>query len=188
MKLTIWSRLYWPRMRNDIENWVKCCRACTMAKRGPRRQRAPLQQEQELNGSPFDHVTFDVISTLPIMMNGNRFILTMIDYFFKWAEAYLLPNHKAETVADCIIKQWIAHHGIPVRIHSDKAPEFRRHVITQLKKILDMKGTFTIPYRPRSNGLCECMNQMIENIIKCTVREERTTWDKSLDLVLVFWN
>ncbi len=36
MKLTLSSRFYWPRMRNDIKNWVKCCRTCAMAKRGPR--------------------------------------------------------------------------------------------------------------------------------------------------------
>ncbi len=105
-------------------------------------------------------------------MNGNIFILMMIDYFSKWAEAYALPNHKAETVADCIVNRWIAHHGIQIRIHSDNAPEFRGHVISQLKKMLSMKGTFTAPYRPQSNGLCECMNQTIENIIKCTVRDE----------------
>ncbi len=122
MKCTVCSRFYWPRMRNDIENWLKCCQSCTMAKRGPRQQRAPLQQE--LSRSPFDRVAFDVIGPLPIMANGNRFILTMIDYFSKWAEAYALPNHKAETVADCIVKWWIAHHRIPVRIHSDNAPEF----------------------------------------------------------------
>ncbi len=154
-----------------------------MAKRGPRRQRAPLQQE--LSGALFDRVAFDEIGPLPITANGNRFILTMIDYFSKWAEAYSLPNHKAETVADCIVKRWIAHHGIPVRIHSDNAPEFRGHVITQLKKMLSMKGTFTTPYRPQSNGLCERMNQTIENIIKCTVREDRANWDKSLDLVMI---
>ncbi len=28
----------------------------------------------------------------------------MIDYFSKWAEAYALPNHNSETVADCILK------------------------------------------------------------------------------------
>ncbi len=94
-----------------------------MPKRGPRRQRAPT-------GTKF------------------RFILTMIDYFSKWAEAYALPNHKAETVADYIVNWWIAHHGIPVRIHSDNAPEFRTHVISQLKKMLSMNCTFTTPYRP----------------------------------------
>ncbi len=29
------------------------------------------------------------------------------------------------------------------------------------------------------------MNQMIENIIKCIVREDRINWDKSLDLVMM---
>ncbi len=45
MKLTVCSRFYWPLVRNGIENWMKCCRSCTMSKRGTRRQRAPLQQE-----------------------------------------------------------------------------------------------------------------------------------------------
>ncbi len=120
-------------------------------------------------------VAFDVTGPFPISANGNRFILMMIDYFSKWSETYALPNHKALTVADCNFKQWIALHGIPVRIHSDNAPEIRGHVITKLKKMLSMKGTFTTPYRPQSNGLPERMNQTIENIIKCTVREERTS-------------
>ncbi len=46
------------------------------------------------------------------------------------AEAYALPNHNAETVADCIVNWWIAHHGILIRINSDNAPELRGHVIT----------------------------------------------------------
>ncbi len=41
----------------------------------------------------------------------------------------------------------------------------------QLKQILSVKGTFTVLYRPQLNGLCECMNQMTENIIKYTLRE-----------------
>ncbi len=143
MKLAVSSIFYWPRMRQDIKNWIKCCRPCTMVKRGPRRQCAPIQQE--LMGAQFDLVVFDVIGPLPINGNGNRFIITMIDYFSKWAEAYALPNHRAETVAECIVNRWIAHHGIPLRIHLDNAPEFRGHVIRQLKLMLSMKGTFKIP-------------------------------------------
>ncbi len=48
-----------------------------------------------------------------------------------------------------------------------------------------MKGTFTMPYRSQSNGLCRRMNQTIENINKCTVREHRINWNKSLDLVMM---
>ncbi len=84
IKLTVTSRFYWTSMRNDIENWVKCCRPFPMAKRGHRRQRA--RPQQELNGALFDFVAFDPISPLPTSVNGNRFILMMIDYFSKWAE------------------------------------------------------------------------------------------------------
>ncbi len=49
--------------------------------------------------------------------------LNDVDYYSKWAEAYALPNHKAETVANCIVTKWIVHHGISLRIHSDNAPE-----------------------------------------------------------------
>ncbi len=63
IKLTVCSWFYWTRMRKDIENWVTCCRPCAMAKRGPRQQRAPLQQE--INGAPFDYVEFDLIGLLP---------------------------------------------------------------------------------------------------------------------------
>ncbi len=48
-----------------------------------------------------------------------------------------------------------------------------------------MKGTLMTPYRPHSNGLCERVNQTIKNIIKCTVRDERNTWEKSLDLMMM---
>ncbi len=44
----------------------------------------------------FDRVVFDVIGPLPITVNGNRFMLTMIYYFSKWVEAYALPNNKAD--------------------------------------------------------------------------------------------
>ncbi len=51
----------------------------------------------------FDRVEFEVIGPLSTTSQGNRFILTMIDYFSRCAEAYALPNHKAETVADCML-------------------------------------------------------------------------------------
>ncbi len=38
MKLTVFSRFFWPHMRKDVENWLTCCRPCSMAKRGPRQQ------------------------------------------------------------------------------------------------------------------------------------------------------
>ncbi len=81
MKLTVGARFYWPRMRQDIQNGIKYCRLCTMAKGEPKRSRHPLQQG--LSGRPFNSVLFDVIGPPPIMDAGNRFILIVIDYYSK---------------------------------------------------------------------------------------------------------
>ncbi len=54
--------------------------------------------------------------------------------------------------------------------------------------MMSVKGTLMMPYRPQSNGLCEHMNQTIENIITCTLRDERNTLDKSLDLAMMAYH
>ncbi len=42
-------------------------------------------------------------------------------------------------------------------------------------------------YRPQLNGLCERINQIIRNIIKCTVRENRKMWDLSLPFIMMVY-
>ncbi len=87
--------------------------------------------------------------------------MVLIDYYTKCAEAYDLADHKAITVADIITHNWIAHHGVPLRLHCDNASEFHGHVLREVKELLGVKGTFTTPYRPQANGLCERTNQTI---------------------------
>ncbi len=112
MMSSIGLRFYWSCMRDDIESWVKCCCYCAMSKRVQGRGKALLIQE--LAGAPFQGVGFDVIGPLPTTDSDKRFILVLIDYYTKWAEAYDLADHKAITVADSITRNWIARHGVPL--------------------------------------------------------------------------
>ena len=116
---------------------------------------------------------------------GNRYILVLVDYYTKWAEAYPIPNHKSETVADAIVEQWISRHGVQLRLHCDNAQEFRSHVLKDMRDLLNIKGTFITPYRPKANGLCERTNGTIETILKCMIREKRHEWEKSLPYSLM---
>ncbi len=96
-----------------------------------------------------------------------------------------MVDHKATTVADTITRNWTAHHGVPLRLHCDNIPEFRGHVLKEVKELLGVKGTFTTPYQPQVNGLCECTNQTIEGILKTLVRENRIHWDNDLAFALM---
>ncbi len=154
-----------------------------MTKRGHGRGRPLLIQE--LAGAPFQRVAFDVIGPLPITKTGKRFIFVFVDYYTKWAESYDLVDHKATKVADTITFNMIAHHGVPLRLHCDNAPEFRGHVLKEVKELMGVKEMFTTPYRPQANGLCECTNQTIEGILRTLIRDNRKQWDNDLVFALM---
>ena len=55
--------------------------------------------------SPWYHVGIDFIGPLhPITTKGNRYVLTVSDYFTKWVEAVPLPNKTALGVAQSLLK------------------------------------------------------------------------------------
>ena len=182
MKHALFARYYWPRAGKDIESWVRCCEQCAYHKRGAPRKRFPLIQE--ISGAPFHRVAFDIIGPLPETDDGNRYALVMVDYFTKWAEAYALRERSATTVAEAITANWFTTHGVPLKFHCDNAAEFRSRVMEELKSMMNIKGTFTTPYRAQSNGMCERTNSTIKTMIQCMVQQERHTWDKALPFVL----
>ncbi len=183
VRAAIKQRFYWPRMRADIERWCKCCRTCTLNKKGPSRGKSPLVQD--LVASVWERVAFDVIGPLKQTARGNRFILTVVDYFSKWVEAYPLPEHTAKTVAWTIVTEWVARYGVPLYMHCDQAPEFESKVMADFCKMLGITKTRTSPYHPSGNGLAERSNQMLESILKCTVNENKDNWDEKISFGLM---
>ena len=61
---------------------------------------------------PFYMVGVDLIGPLKLIRQGNKYILTIIDYYTKYAEAIALPNQEAETVVRAL-EQVFARHGMP---------------------------------------------------------------------------
>jgi len=182
MKHVLFSRYYWPRAGKDVEAWVRCCERCAVSKKGPHRRKHPLIQE--ISGAPFHRVAFDIIGPLPETNDGYRYILVMVDYFTKWAEAYPLTNRYAVDIADVMMSRWFVTYGVPLKLHCDNAREFRGQVMTELKSILGIKGTFTSGYRAQSNGMCERTNGTLETMIRSMVGERRNEWDKALPYVV----
>ena len=127
MTTLISRKFYWPRMKHDIESWVSYCTTCYLNKRGPNQRKYPLLQE--ISGVPFQRVAFDTVSPLELTEMGNRYILVLLDYYTKWAEAYPIPNHKSEIVADAIVGQWKARHEVSLRLHCDNAQQFRSDIL-----------------------------------------------------------
>ena len=74
-------------------------------------------EEQKLRhvpvGAPLERVAVDIMGPLPRTDNDNEYLLVVGDYFTKWAEAYPLKYHTAQTVADVMVREFVAHYGLP---------------------------------------------------------------------------
>ncbi|KAF0026206.1 hypothetical protein F2P81_020943 [Scophthalmus maximus] len=55
-----------------------------------------INLEESLARAPMEKVAVDVVGPLPHADKGNSYVLSAIDYFTKWPEAYALPDQEAE--------------------------------------------------------------------------------------------
>ena len=66
-----------------------------------------------------ERVGVDVMGPVPVSEGGNRWVLTAMDYFTKWSEAYALPKQEAETVVNTLLGGFVSRFGVPEVIHTN---------------------------------------------------------------------
>ena len=69
----------------------------------------------------------DLIGPLPKTSRGNKYILTVSDFFSKWPEATALPDKSAIGVAEFLYECFTRHGCCRVKI-SDQGREFVNQV------------------------------------------------------------
>lgn len=178
------KRFYWPGLVEDVKNWCRSCDACARRKSGPTRGRAPLNPSGP-PGSPLERIAIDILGGLHTTENGNNYIIVVGDYFSKWAEAYAVPNHTAQTVADKLVTEFICRFGTPTSIHTDQGREFESDLFKAICEKLQIDKTRTTPYRPQSDGLVERLNRTLVQMLSAFVNENTNDWDDHLPYVMM---
>ena len=100
-------RYWWPRMTQDIKDYVKGCADCQRNKVNTQAKRAPLSLIFAKPGAlPFETVSMDFIVKLP-PSNGYDSILTVTDHDCTKA-VILIPCNEAIT-AEGVAKLYLEH-------------------------------------------------------------------------------
>ena len=174
---------FWPGLYSDVRRWCQQCEGCARAKTGESGRRARLVQD--IPGMPMERMAVDLMGPLPRTERGNLYIVVVVDYFTKWAEAFALPNKQSQTVAEVLVTGVICRLGTPHRLHSDQGGEFESSLWTEVCDLLDVEKTRTTPYRPQSDGLVERLNRTIKKMLKVFVNENRNDWDDHLPYIMM---
>ena len=98
------SRFVWPSINKDVNHWTKTCTQCQRTK-VTRRTFAP-PSTFTVPDACFDTVHIDIVGPLP-PFRGYQYLLTCVDRFTHWPEAFPLTDITAESVATAFVHGWI---------------------------------------------------------------------------------
>ena len=109
-------------MRKSTENYVKKCDSFQRRK-SKRKFIAPLG-EVEGPTFPFHITSGDVTGPYPVTRRENKYLLTYICHFTKYAEAFLILDQKAETRAQVYATEIITRHSTGSKLITEQERAF----------------------------------------------------------------
>ena len=175
-------KFYWPGFFKAVEEFCRNCEVCAKNKAVPR-PRSPMKPI-EVVPIPFYMIGVDIIGPLKTTSRGNKYILSVIDYYTKYAEAVALPNQEAVTVARAL-EDIFARHGMPLVLLTDQGSNFESKVIASLCEMFGIEKRRTTAYHPQTDGLCERFNGILKSLLRMRVNQEKNDWDEQLPNALL---
>ena len=173
------ERFVWPGMRSDCNHWSQTCLACQRAKVSRHVSSPPGAFETP--PLRFKHVHIDIVGPLP-PAGSQRYLLTAVDRFTRWPEAWPLVDITAEHVAATFFAGWIARFGVPETVTTDQGRQFESQLFNELGKRSGFKHTRTTSYHPCANGMVERLHRQLKAAIMC---HTNSTWLDALPLALL---
>ncbi|CAI2737819.1 unnamed protein product [Dicrocoelium dendriticum] len=173
------ERYVWPGMQRDLKRWARGCLTCQQAKI-QRHVSAPLGRFPQVSAR-FAHVHLDIVGPLA-PSRGMVYILTMIDRYTRWPEAVPIPDVSADTVTRAFVERWVASHGCPATVTTDRGPQFESSTFNDLLKVLGCQRIRTTAYHPQSNGMVERFHRQLKASLSAA---NALSWTEALPMILL---
>ena len=179
-------RAWWHTLESDIRKFTNYCPQCQTAQRQrPGQEREPPQHLVESTLQPFERWGIDLIGILPVTPNGNRWIITGVDYATGWPVARATKDALAITIAWFIYEVIFMNYGPPREILTDNGANLDADVIDHYMQILSTTHRHTTPYHPRTNGKVENLNGTLRAMLtKYLMNQPTKLWDLYLPQAL----
>ena len=98
MKQMLQAYAFWPGFSKDIDEFVRRCDACTIYQ--TKSDRPSLSPIADLETTVYEKISVDL--TGPSETLRSRALLTIIDYYSRYPEAYTLDNANSTEIISCL--------------------------------------------------------------------------------------
>ena len=170
---------YWPKMEADIKRYVRNCHVCRRAK-APRDKYNGLLRPLSIPEQPWQDISLDFVTGLPLSGEGFNAILMVVDRLSK--ERHYIPctteehGTTSEATAKLLINNVWKYHGLPSSIVSDRGPQFVSAVWKTMCKILGITAKLSTAFHPETDGQSEIANQEMERHLRSYVNYFQDDW------------
>lgn len=175
-------RAWWRGWRADVRRFYKRCSRCNRYFRGTLPRRGPLQPTRV--GDIFERISIDLTGPHCRSRRGNVYILTVVDSFSKWAEAFAIRNKEAETVARTLVEHVYCRFGCPLELLSDNGLEVHGTIMKEVCRLLQIDKLNTSVYKPSTNATCERFHRTLNTLMGKVVSDRQVDWDDHLPYVM----
>jgi len=169
---------YWfPRMRQYVENYIKCCIACLFTKRKSGKPEGFLNPIPKPK-TPFHTIHIDHLGPFPKSKRGNLYVFAVVDSFTKFCILRAQRSTKVKYVIDAMLNI-CATYGAPAIVISDLGSSFTSKRFKRFCAQNNITHIKNAVATPRANGQVERLNRSILSALMATTLEEEL-WDRQL--------
>jgi hypothetical protein len=167
---------WWPKMDQDIIEYVRSCLECQKDK-VTRHKPYGLLSPLELPYAPWTSIAMDFITDLPLSEDCDQ-LWVIVDRFTKMA--HFIPLKKEQKMAEHLVKIFAREiwrfHGIPTDIILDRDSRFTSTEWKQFLGILRVRPRMSTSFHPQTDGQTERINQTIEAYLRSFINYEMDNW------------
>ncbi|VDH94133.1 Hypothetical predicted protein [Mytilus galloprovincialis] len=177
------QRYFWPKMYQNVYDYVTSCQICQTVKKDSTAKKAPLKS-LPVQG-PFVRLHMDVLGGLPTSKEKYKYILLVTDSFSHWCECFPMKTQEAEEIANILYSEIFTRYGACRYLVSDRHASNLGKLVNLLCKMFNVTQHFTSSYHPQSNVACERTNSTLAQSLRAYCSEQQTNWPQVLPSIMM---
>lgn len=179
-KQNLRSRVWWPGIDAQVENYVKLCQGCQLV--GRAHERDPIRVTELPNG-PWEDLACDLLGP----MDNGYYIFVVVDYYSRYYECVFMQSTLSSKIIEALAGVFEMH-GFPLSLKSDNGPQFISKEFAGYMQSMGIKHHLVTPRWPEANGEVERQNRSLMKRVRIAVAEGRNVKGEVRKYLLAYRN